>query len=838
MSKFLIIDANSIVNRAFYAIKPLTNKDGLHTNAIYGFLNIILKEIETERPDYIACAFDVSRVTFRTALYSKYKGTRKATPDELREQFPPLKQLLSAMNIKIIEKENFEADDIIGTISKVCTNNKTECIVLTGDKDDLQLVNDYTKVKLIITRMGKTETTLMDIDKIFEKYSLTPEELIELKALTGDKSDNIPGVAGIGEVTGLDLIQKYKNLENIYKSTALIKDTVKKKLIENKDNAFLSRELGKINCNVDIDTNLENYILKQPDNLEYLNILTNLNFTSFIKKLNFNTYSHIENEINNSTMNIEVLSLKEFIAISSKIKEFYFLIADNNIYINFEQKIYSFNILENKDIINPIFENEDIIKISHQIKNLLHKDLKIQPKIADIELMAYVCDPKNNDSNLDQIFLQYKNINATTIEMQIFNLPDLYNELKNIIANNNLAYINEIEHYLIFVLYEMEIEGIKVDSNGLDALSEQFKNEIEKLSNEIYKISGEEFNISSPKQLGEILFVKLGLPTDKKTKTGFSTNSEVLEKLTGTHIIIDLIKEYRQLTKLNSTYVEGLKTAKDENNIVHTTFKQTLTQTGRLSSTEPNLQNIPIRYPLGRKIREVIIPKNGIFISADYTQIELKVLAHISNDESLINAFLINEDIHNITAKKIFNAEEVTSDMRRASKAVNFGLIYGKGAFSLAKDLGITRNDAQMYIDKYLGQYPNVKTYMSKVIKDATNDGFTRTLYNRIRYFPDLQSKNHMIKTAAERAVLNTPIQGTAADIIKLAMLNVSKKLKANNLKSSLVLQIHDELIIDCFPNEIDEVTKLLKDSMENAVRLSVPLTVSISSGKNLDECK
>jgi DNA polymerase-1 len=842
MPKFLIIDANSIVNRAFYAIKELTNKDGLHTNGIYGFLNIILKEIETEKPDYIACAFDISRVTFRTALYSEYKGTRRSMPDELREQFPPLKELLSAMNIQIIEKENFEADDIIGTIAKACTNAQTECFILTGDKDDLQLVNDYTKVKLIISRMGKTETTVMDKEKIFEKYALLPEELIELKALMGDKSDNIPGVAGIGEVTGLGLIQKYKTLENVYKNTALIGDSIKKKLVADKENAFLSRTLGTIDCNVDIDTNIEKYKVQAPNNQEFLKMLTNLNFTSFIKKYSLGENaapSNANETIENQSMpEIEILTFEEFKKISSQIKEFYYLISDENIFINFEQKVYSFNLLKNIDIINSILENEKILKISYRLKQQLHNNLKIAPEIADIELMTYVCDPKNNDSKIEELFLQYKSINASTVATQIFNLPDLYKYLNKLITENELVYINEIEHYLIFILFEMEKQGIKIDSAGLDALSVQFTKEIEEISNKIYALAGEEFNISSPKQLGEILFVKLGLPTDKKTKSGFSTNSEVLEKLTGTHSIIDLVKEYRQLTKLNSTYVEGLKTAKDDHNIVHTTFKQTLTQTGRLSSTEPNLQNIPIRYPLGRKIREVIVPKNDIFISADYTQIELRVLAHIANDENLINAFLMNEDIHNITAKKIFNIEEVTSTMRRASKAVNFGLIYGKGAFSLAKDLGISRADAQSYIDKYLGQYPNVQTYMNNVVLEAKNDGYTKTLYNRRRYFPDLKSSNHMVRTAAERAVLNTPIQGTAADIIKLAMLNVGKQLKLNNLKSSLVLQIHDELIIDCIESEKEEVSKLLQSCMENAVKLSVPLTVSLSIGKNLDQCK
>lgn len=807
MKKFLIIDANSIINRAFYAIRPLTTKNGLNTNGIYGFLNILLKEINEEKPDYIACAFDVSRITFRTELYKEYKATRHETPQELREQFEPLKRLLKAMNITVLEKQNYEADDIIGTVSKQCSKKEIYCDILTGDKDDLQLIDKYTNVKLIITKMGKTETTRMNEEALFEKYGLKPEEMIELKALMGDKSDNIPGVKGIGEVSGISLIKEYKNLENIYENLDKIKPSLSKKLTEDKENAFLSRTIGKIKRDVPEISVSDEMAVKPYNNEELKEILKELEFERFLEKFNLKDEKK------------EELTLKDGYPKNND-KEIYYLINED-VYMLYNNEVYKFPVSD--DSFLEALKDENIKKISSDFKTQLHMGFEINGEICDLALMNHIKDAKNKISDFD---------------FSIENIKETYENLNKTITENDLIYINLIEHELIRVLYEMETLGVLIDTQKLDSITEEFKKKEEEILRRIYILAGEEFNVSSPKQLGVILFEKLGLPIVKKTKTGYSTNAEVLEELTGTHEIIDYIKEYRLITKLISTYCEGFNTKKDENNILHTTYNQTLTQTGRLSSTEPNLQNIPVRSEEGRKIRSTVVPKNDLFVSADYSQIELRVLSHISDDENLKDAFIKNEDIHTKTAQNIFGQNDVTSDMRRAAKAINFGLIYGKGAFSLAKDLKISRKEASGYIDKYLGQYPNVKKYMTDVVTDAKLSGYTKTLYGRRRYFPEFLANNKMMIAAAERAVLNSPIQGTAADIIKIAMLNVYKKLKENGFKSKLVLQIHDELIIDCYEDEKDRVLQMLKESMENAVNLSVPLTVSIGCGKNLDDCK
>ncbi len=827
MKKFLLIDANSILNRAYYAIRPLTNKEGLNTNGIFGFLNILLKELEEEKPDLIACCFDVSRVTFRTSMYGDYKGTRKETPPELKEQFAPLKELLSAMNIPVLEKENYEADDIIGTLSRVCSENQTECLILTGDKDDLQLVDEYVNVKLIITRMGKTETTRMDIAAVAEKYEgLAPKDLIELKAIMGDKSDNIPGVAGIGEVGGLKLISEYKTLEGIYENIDSVKESLKKKLLADKENAFLSRDLGRIFREVPVDTEMEHYQVK-PYNFPALQkILEKLNFLSFVNRLIGDAKSEPEEEI-------LLLGADEFFQKKTS-DTIYYLIDDGNFLVGDGENVYQTSTDDTRFL--EILKNENIKKITAGVKAQLHRGLTICQPYSDVSLSAYVCDPRFNDGDFSKIYRHFTEVHSDSLVSFAKHLPTLYEKLSEEILAKDLFYIDDMEHHLIGVLYGMEKEGVKIDEAHLRELSAFLSQKTEELAQKIYEQAGESFNILSPKQLGTILFEKLELPAVKKTKSGYSTNAEVLDKLSGMHPIIDLVKEYRQVTKLNSTYVEGFRSAMDEEGILRTTYQQTLTQTGRLSSTEPNLQNIPIRTEEGRKIRQVILPKNDLFISADYSQIELRVLAHISGDENLIAAFMDGEDVHTSTAKRIFATEEVTAEHRRAAKAVNFGLIYGKGAFSLAKDLGITRYEAQEYIKRYLGQYPKVETYMAKVIEDATRDGYTKTLYHRVRYFPELSASNHMVREAGKRAALNSPIQGTAADIIKLAMLRVAEALKP--FKSKLTLQIHDELVIDCVKEEEENVKQLLRDCMENAVSLAVPLTVSISSGKNLDDCK
>ncbi len=828
MKKFLLIDANSILNRAFYAIRPLTNREGLNTNGIFGFLNILLKELSEETPDYIACCFDVSRVTFRTGLYADYKGTRKDTPPELKEQFAPLKELLSAMNIAVLEKENYEADDLIGTLSATCSKNEMECLILTGDKDDLQLVDEYVNVKLIITSKGKTETTRMDVAAVCEKYSgLTPRELIELKAIMGDKSDNIPGVAGIGEVGGLKLIAQYKTLENLYEHIDEVKESLRKKLLADKENAFLSRTLGTICRDVPVETELSCYKV-QPYNLPVLTkVLEKLNFVSFLSKMTGETPVSAPKE------EIPLHSAEDFF-LEFQGETLYYLDSGGGFLAVCQEKVYLIPHSEQRFL--NLLANPSVSVITAGVKQQLHRGIVLSEGVKDVLLMSYVCDPKHNDGDFAKIYAHFTEKFPTEETAYAKYLPLLYQALNQNIEANELFYINEMEHRLMFVLFDMECHGVLIDREGLNSLSEFLSQKTEELANLIYEQAGETFNILSPKQLGVVLFEKLKLPPVKKTKSGYSTNAEVLEKLSGSHKIIDFIKEYRQVTKLNSTYVEGFRGAMDTEGVLRTTYQQTMTQTGRLSSTEPNLQNIPVRTEEGRKIRGVILPRHDLFLSADYSQIELRVLAHISGDENLIRAFCDGEDIHTTTAKRLFSAEEVTAEQRRAAKAVNFGLIYGKGAFSLAKDLGISRYEAQEYITRYLGQYPKVEEYMAKVIDDATRDGYTKTLYHRRRYFPELNEKNHMIREAGKRAALNSPIQGTAADIIKLAMLKVHQALKP--YRSTLSLQIHDELVIDCVKEEEEVVKQLLRDCMENAVSLSVPLTVSLSAGANLDECK
>ncbi len=829
MSKFLIIDANSILNRAFYAIRPLTNADGLNTNGIYGFLNILLKELNDEKPDFIACAFDVSRVTFRTELYSEYKATRGATPEELKEQFEPLKKVLRAMNIEVLEMPGFEADDIIGSVSKKCEKNGTDCVILTGDKDDLQLIGDNVFVKLIITRMGKTDTNLMDKKALFEKYGLTPSQMVELKALMGDKSDNIPGVKGVGEVTGINLIKEYGTLENIYENIDNIKGSLQNKLILEKENAFLSRELGTIKCDLEIDKEIKDFAVKEYDKEALTEILKYLNFEKILERLSLTAKKG-----ENKKKEIQLFSEENFENENAKDIVFY-TICEDKVYITVNDNIY---LVDNKnEKFNSILKNREIKKVSFDIKSQLHNGFEIDGEFFDIGIMGYVVDPKNTFNDFLKLFSKYLEVEVNDIKEASAFLPELFLKLQNEIGENELSFINDIEHKLVKILFDMECHGVKIDSEKLSMLEKEFLNKTDELLRKIYILAGEEFNVSSPKQLGEILFVKLGLPVIKKTKTGYSTNAEVLEELSGTHEIIEYIKEYRTLTKLISTYIEGFKEKMDSECIIHTTFNQTLTQTGRLSSTEPNLQNIPVRTEEGRKLRSVVICKNDFFVTADYSQIELRVLADICDDENLINAFKNDVDIHTLTAENIFDTQMVTPNMRRAAKAINFGLIYGKGAFSLAKDLKITRKEATNYIERYFGKYPKVRDYMKNVVLDAEKEGYTKTSYGRRRYFPELKAKGPL-KAAGERAALNSPIQGTAADIIKLAMINVFNMIKEKNLKSKLVLQIHDELVIDCIKEEKEIIEVLLKEEMEKAAKLKVPLTVSLGEGKNLDECK
>ncbi len=901
-NKLMIFDGNSVLNRAFYGIRSLTNSEGLFTNAIYGFLTIYLKFIEEENPNYVCVAFDMRAPTFRHKEYEQYKAKRKQMPDELAVQLPVLKQVLEAMNIKLLQKEGYEADDIIGTISKLCEENDMNCVVVTGDKDSLQLASQKTKIKIPITRGGKTETDEYNDNAVFEKYGVTPEQFIDVKGLMGDPSDNIPGVAGIGEKTALSLIIEHKSIEEIYSGidSLGIKPGVKEKLINNKDMAFLSRRLSKIDRNVPMDFVLNEYIKEEYNKEELLNLLSKLEFKSLIQRFNLRTDVNV---IEKYCEYKHITSAEELPAIIQDIKDScrmtYMLYKDDkgseleisavallidgvkgkesySVYIDVVENSNFINYLTVNDVIGalkPLFEDDKVQKIGHSIKDdivILRKyDVKLEGIDFDTMIAAYIVNPSRNSYEIDELALEFLGISLPSKETilgkgkkstsirdidkkeamdyactQVSVLLKLVNVLKEKITKfgqDKLYY--DIELPLIEVLAEMQIEGIKVDKQQLIEFSKMLENKVTVLQQEIYNISGEEFNINSPKQLGVVLFENLSLPVARKIKTGYSTDIEVLEKLKDKHAIIDLIIEYRQLVKLKSTYADGLLAViNDRTGKIHSSFNQTVTVTGRISSTEPNLQNIPIKLELGREIRKMFIASSDeyVLVDADYSQIELRILAHISNDENMINAFSKEQDIHTTTASQVFGVplEDVTSLMRSRAKAVNFGIVYGIGDFSLSQDLGITKKEAKKYIDGYLEKYSKVKQYMTDIVEQSRKDGYVTTITNRIRYVPEINSSNFIVRSSGERMSMNTPIQGSAADIIKIAMVNVYNELKKQNLKSKLILQVHDELLVETHISEIDIVKDIVQSQMLNAAQLKVPLTVDINAGKSWYDAK
>lgn len=851
--KLLIFDGNSILNRAFYAIKMLTTSSGQHTNAVYGFLNIYFKFIEEQKPDYICVAFDLPAPTFRHEMFEGYKIKRKQMPQELAEQMGLIKEVLDALNVKYITKAGYEADDIIGTVSKKCNEADVECMIVTGDKDDLQLVCDNTKVLFVSTRMGQTTTTTYNKDEVFNLYGLTPAQLLDLKALMGDASDNIPGVAGIGEKTALSLMQKYKSLDIIYDEIDTLeeKETLKNKLKAGHDMAYLSRKLGEIDCGVPIDFNIDDFLIKQDFDKNAYEIFNKLEFKTLIAKLELkpDLVKQIIPDIKPADENI----IK---SISDECVFKYILLKDDIIFFA-NGEIYRASVLEIKKF-KDVFENLNIKKITYDIKKdivmLNAQGISLDGLGFDFLLASYVCDPSlvqggfsttikrflDKDDALFDMVSQNKEGAALCISV----MDELREALDKKIKENQQEYLYyDIELYLANVLAQMEIQGIYVDKNTLGEIGKSIAQEILELENEICFFAGEKFNIGSPKQLGVILFEKLKLPTVKKTKTGYSTDAEVLEKLLPYNPIIEKILRYRQLTKLNSTYVEGLMAViNNQTGKIHTSFNQALTMTGRLSSIEPNLQNIPIRLELGRQIRKAFKCKSEdyIFITADYSQIELRILAHISGDENMILAYKENKDIHTVTASEVFSVpiEMVTPLMRSRAKAVNFGIVYGISDFSLSNDIGVSTKEAKTYKEGYFRLYNGVREYMDKIVETAKHDGFVKTLFNRIRYIPELKNSNHNIRSFGERVALNTPIQGTAADIIKIAMVNVHKKILELGLKSKLILQVHDELIIESSMEEADLVEKIIKEEMENAIELKVPLTVSVSRGKTWYDAK
>ena len=911
MSKLVLIDGNSILNRAFYGImgsKMLTTKDGKYTNAVYGFLAILFKVLDDTKPDYIAVAFDLKAPTARHKMYEGYKANRKGMPNELAEQMPIVKEILTDMNITIIEKETYEADDILGTLSKTAEKKGIDVVIVSGDRDTFQLASNKVTIRIPHTKVGKTEVDYFDEEAIIEKYGIKPKQLIEVKGLMGDTSDNIPGVSGIGEKTALELIKKYKTIDGLYKAIDDEKDDLKpktkEKLVNDKEMAYLSRTLGTINREVPLDNKIEDLKIKEWNKEKVTEKFKELNFNRFMERFNLKEKSTESEGIDLSkdlfsTKNIAV-SNKYIEEVINKIKEskklIFSILTEKcedeekiirkkitciSIYIEAENKVFSVSVNNEQQFVQvfkEIFESKDIQKYGHDLGEdyVILKQLGITMNSIcyDTKISAYDLNPTDSKYTIENLSIQYLNLfldeylekhgvsKQQNRQLDLFTgieeennydriKNDLYSYLiqkiaevthKKLEEENLLDLFNNIEMPLVKVLGEMQFNGMPIDKDELIEFGSKLKEQIESLKQDIYMSVGEEFNINSTQQLGKILFEKLKLPVYKKTKTGYSTDSDILEKLLQEHPVIEKILEYRSLVKLNSTYVEGLIpyiNAKTQR--IHSYFHQTITATGRISSTEPNLQNIPTRVEQGKQIRKAFNTKDGrIFIDADYSQIELRVLAHISKDEHMIDAFKNNEDIHKQAASKVLGIpiEKVTKEQRSEAKAVNFGIVYGISDYGLAQQLGISNKKAKEYIKQYLEKYSGVKAFMDNIVEKAKEDGYVETLFHRRRYIPELKSNNYMIRQFGSRAAMNTPIQGTAADIMKIAMINVFNKLQEENLDAKLVLQIHDELIIECDEKIKEKVKEILQDCMENAVKLDVPLNVETSEATSWYDVK
>ena len=894
MSKLVLIDGNSIMNRAFYGImgsKMLTTKDGKYTNAIYGFLAILFNIIDDLKPEYMAVAFDVKGKLKRKELFEGYKANRHGMPEELAEQMPVIKDVLRAMNIDILEKEGYEGDDILGTLAKFGEKKGLEVTILSGDRDTFQLASDNITIRIPRTKAGKTETENYNREKIIEEYGIEPKQLIEVKALQGDTSDNIPGVPGIGPKTALSLIQKYHSVKELYEKIEKGKDDLKGKqkenIIANKEMAELSRTLGQIDTKVPLDQKLEDLKVEEWDRPKVLELFEELRFQRYIDKFSLRTAENV-NVKKEENQKIEIIETDQIPDLNGKLY-YYLELEDNNneeniikkdivgigMYSN-EKLYYISKSAEFEKILKEIFENEKIEKYGYNLAEdyILLKQTGITMKniVYDQKVATYILEPTSK-LDIDIIARDYLEIdnneifasnglNEETKQTSLFDSPKEQNQLSKMkcciyakeiyqlseITLKKLQEADEIELFknidipTVEVLAEMQWNGMYLDVKELENYGDMLKTRLNSLTDEIYKLCGEEFNINSPKQLGEVLFEKLKLPVVKKTKNGYSTDVDVLEKLVEEHPVIEKLLEYRQLMKLNSTYVEGMKVyVNPKTKRIHSFFHQTITATGRISSTEPNLQNIPTRFELGKQLRKVFKPaENCIYIDADYSQIELRVLAHISNDEHMIQAFKNGEDIHKQAASKVFNIpiDEVTKEQRNSAKAVNFGIVYGISDFGLGEQLHISRKQAKQYIDQYLELYSGIKQFMTNIVEEAKEKGYVETEFKRRRYIPELKSNNYMVRQFGQRAAMNTPIQGTAADIMKIAMINVLKEIKLRNLKSKIVLQVHDEMMIEAPIEEAEEIKEILKNKMENATQLKVPLIAEISEATNWYECK
>ena len=905
MSRLVLIDGNSILNRAFYGImgsKMLTTLDGKYTNAVYGFLAIMFKVIDDLSPEYMAVAFDLKAPTARHKMYEGYKATRKGMPNELAEQMPILKEILELMHITIIEKEGYEADDILGTLAKKGEKEGLDVTIVSGDRDTFQLATSKIVIRIPHTKMGKTEVDTFGEKEIIEKYGVKPKELIEVKGLMGDTSDNIPGIPGVGEKTALDIVKKYKSIDKLYKAVEEGTDTLKGKLrervVENKELAILSRTLGTINTEVPLEERIDELKIKEWDNEKVFEKFKELNFQRFIDRFNLQIEQKDKELLDLVKIEEKTLeNVKDILEIVNQEKELVYILEKEDISDSkriIKKSIKSITIYDSKNNISyyiklnevefiqyfkNIFEDIEIKKYGYNISEdyCLLKELGIEINniYYDVKIAAYDLNPTNSNFLIENVTNQYlgidtseylnkyeennkkeKQLNLFKTEEENDNSKYIYGfkaylikeiskktleELKNI---NSIELFEKIEMPLVKVLGEMQMNGMYVDKEELINFGTALKEQIENLKVEIYNLCGEEFNINSTQQLGVILFEKLKLPVYKKTKSGYSTDVDILEKLKTEHPVIEKILEYRSLMKLNSTYVEGLiPYINEKTHRIHSYFHQTITATGRISSTEPNLQNIPTRYELGKLLRKAFKPAEGnIFIDADYSQIELRVLAHISEDRNMVQAFKNDEDIHRQAASKVFEVpiDEVTKEQRSSAKAVNFGIVYGISDFGLSEQLGISKKQAKKYIEQYLEKYSGIKEFMDKIVEETKEKGYVETLFHRRRYISELSSNNYMVRQFGARAAMNTPIQGTAADIMKIAMINVFNKIKEEKLdeKAKIVLQVHDELIIECRKEVQKEVERILQTEMENAMKLKVPLKVEISEANNWYEAK
>lgn len=881
--KFLLIDGSSLLFRAFYAIRDLKTKNGIYVNGVYGFLAMYYNMLEKYTPDYICVAFDRPGPTFRQKDYALYKANRQKTPDELNFQFGLTKGILDALNVKYLDYDNYEADDICGTLSKIAEKKGIESIFVTGDRDYLQLINESSKV--VLTKKGVSQVKEYDERVAVEEYGIKPSQFIEIKGLMGDSSDNIPGVPGVGEKTAFKLIKEFGNIDGIYDNLDKISGKkLKENLEENKKLAYMSRSLGEIFTNIKMDENLENYRVKEPNYEDLREKYESLEFRKYLKMIedkfeiakpdkeylydfiNKSNFENILEQVKNDKIfyfdfifsdSDYIRNNPEFLAIMSKSSDVVYIVS-----------LYLDNSL---DFMKNLFENSDVLKIGSDIKSAMYylrsQGIDFISPYEDISIGDYLLNPSKFEYSIKRQTYDYfsqeiehednilgkgrdrKKFSEIDIDILggyasslINNLIKLREVINDEIKEKNMDELYfKIELPLIKVLMNMEYEGFKINKKYLEDLKVELSNEVDEIEKKIYCIAGEEFNINSSKQLGEILFHKRNLPVIKKTKTGFSTDIEVLEKLKGHDEIIDFIIKHRTLKKIISTYIEGILALVTDDDKIHTKFKQNITSTGRISSIEPNLQNIPIRTDIGRRIRKAFISSNGYtLVDADYSQIELRVLAHLSKDKKMVESFKNDLDIHRKTASEVFHVplDKVTDEQRSHSKSVNFGIIYGISDYGLSKDLNITRKEAKDYIEKYLATYPEVKIYMDNIVKLGERQGYVETLFNRRRYIPELNSKNFNIRSFGERVALNTPIQGTAADIIKIAMVNIFEEFTKRKLKSKLILQVHDELIVETADDELQEVKDLLTSTMEKAISLIIPLKVDVEVGDSWYDTK